>query len=359
MVRAMRHVACVLDDKVSAASQSRAGQVLNHATKGSAMTRRSQPEDLLSTPQGVPRVSVIMTYLDPPLGFFRDAVDSVIGQTFADWELLLVNDGSGAEASEVAGNFARLDPSRIRCIAHGGGVNLGIPASRNLGLAHARGEFVACLDADDQWYPAKLAEQVRILEENPHVDMLFGRTLIWRAWQAPGDGKRVDRLPALGVPDGTELGPGAFLALMIRSHISIPPPSNVMVRASAVRSAGGFGEGVSNHYEDQAFYSKVSLRGVVLACGDVWCRYRVHDGSVTHGATRAEGRAARRQFLDWLEVYLSEQGALSAPMRRTLRIERWATRLPRGPGILRLLRRIPRILARRVPGDRIGAGRPG
>ena len=293
-----------------------------------------------------------MTFLDPPLEFFREAVESVFGQTLTEWELIFVNDGSGTEASLVAEEFVRLDPSRVRCLAHEGGVNLGIPASRNLALAHAQGEFIACLDADDWWPLAKLATQVSILDANPHVAMLFGRYLLWRSWGVRDGGvERVDRAPPLGVPDRTELGPGAFLPLMIRSLIGIPPPSNVMVRASAARLAGGFGEGVSNHYEDQAFYSKISLRGVVLARNDVWCRYRVHDGSVTQAATRAEGRSARRDFLDWVDVYLSEQGALDPPMRRTLRVERWATRVPRGPGILRLLRRIPRFLARGVHGQ--------
>ena len=316
------------------------------------MSKRSQPVDHLAMPPRVPRVSVIMTFLDPPLEFFREAVQSVFSQALSDWELIFVNDGSGTEASRVAEEFVRLDPSRVRCLTHEGGVNLGIPASRNLALAHAQGEFVACLDADDCWHPAKLAAQVTILDANPHVDMLFGRYLLWRSWGAlEGVPEVVDRVPPLGVPDRTQFGPGAFLPLMIRSRISIPPPSNVMVRASAARSVGGFGEGVSNHYEDQAFYSKISLEGVVLACNDVWCRYRVHDGSVTQGATRAEGRSARREFLGWLEVYLYERGALDAPIRRTLRLERWATRVPRGPGILRLLRRIPRLLTGGVRGQ--------
>jgi glycosyltransferase involved in cell wall biosynthesis len=313
------------------------------------MSNRSQPVLSQSTPKGFPRVSVIMTFLDPPLEFFREAVESVFGQTFSDWELIFVNDGSGPAASRVAKEFVGLDPTRVRCVAHDGGVNLGIPASRNLALAHARGEFVACLDADDLWDSAKLAAQVRLLNANPHVDMVFGRHLLWRSWGAL-DGAERDQVPSLGVPDRTEFGPGSFLPLMMRSRISIPPPSSVMVRASAVRSVGGFGEGVSNHYEDQAFYAKVSLKGVVLACDDVWCRYRVHDGSVTHGATRAEGRAARRDFLDWLEAYLSRQGALDAPIRRTIRLERLAARVPRGPGILRLFRRIPHFLFRGIPG---------
>ncbi|TVP45072.1 MAG: glycosyltransferase family 2 protein [Gemmatimonadales bacterium] len=315
------------------------------------MSHRSRPGDSMSTPRASPRVSVIMTFLDPPLGFFREAVESVFDQTFPDWELIFVNDGSGREASRAAEEFVRLDPSRVRCLAHDGGVNLGIPASRNLALAHARGEFIACLDADDVWDLAKLAAQVRILDARPDVDMLFGRHMLWRSWEERDGVGRVDQVPSLGVADRTEFRPGSFLPLVMRSRISIPPPSSVMVRAPAVRSVGGFGEGVSNHYEDQAFYAKVSLRGVVLACDDVWCRYRIHDGSVTHGATRAEGRAARREFLDWLENYLAGQGALDAPIRRTLRLERWAAMVPRGPGILRVFRRIPRYLARGIPGQ--------
>jgi glycosyltransferase involved in cell wall biosynthesis len=286
-----------------------------------------------------PRVSIIMPFLDPPQAFIEEAVDSVLQQTFTDWELLLVNDGSGAAATAVATRLAAAHGTRIRCLSHEGGVNRGIPTSRNLGLAHARGEMIAYLDSDDAWFPHKLEAQVRILDGKPHVDMVFGRSLYWRSW-ADGVEAEKDRPPPLRVRDRSELAHGAFLHRMLRAGVMVPCPSSILARAASVRAVGGFAESVSNLYEDQAFYARISLAGVVLACEDVWDRYRLHENSVIASATAQQANEARRQFLDWLAAYLDEIGCAHRPLRRTVRVERWAAALPHVPRGLRYLRKL-------------------
>ena len=108
-------------------------------------------------------VSVIMPFLDPPESFFRDAIQSIVDQTYKNWELILVDDGSAAAISRVATDTVEHKSEQIRYIEHDGHQNLGISASRNRGIDIARGEYIAFLDADDLWDSNQLREQVPLL----------------------------------------------------------------------------------------------------------------------------------------------------------------------------------------------------
>jgi glycosyltransferase involved in cell wall biosynthesis len=287
---------------------------------------------------GPPRVSVIVPFLDPPEAFLREAVAGVLSQTFKAWELLLVNDGSRPESAAVAAELARLDPARIHCLAHPDDRNHGIPASRNLGLSRARGEIIAYLDSDDFWFPGKLAEQVELLDRYPEVSMLFGRSMYWRSWTEGH--RRHDHIPDLGVPDRTVLQRGRFVLLAVTSRLSVPCPSSIMVRAETARAIGGFAADVSNYYEDQGFYAKVSMAGNVLACTNVWDRYRLHPGSLIGSARPQTLLRARREYLDWLDRYIDGIDVEAGELRRAIRLERLFTRFPGGPRLLRYARRM-------------------
>ena len=89
-----------------------------------------------------PRVSVVLIFLDAER-FLREAIESVLAQTFSAWELLLVDDGSTDGSSEIARCYAAEHPGAIRYLTHPGRENRGMSASRNLGIGAAAGEFVA------------------------------------------------------------------------------------------------------------------------------------------------------------------------------------------------------------------------
>jgi len=113
-----------------------------------------------------PRVSVVMAVHDGER-YVGAAVDSVLTQKFRDLELIVVDDGSIDRTAEIDSQHA--DP-RVRVIANDR--NLGLATSLNVGLAEARGEFVARLDADDVAMPHRLAEQVAFMDANPRVALL-------------------------------------------------------------------------------------------------------------------------------------------------------------------------------------------
>jgi glycosyltransferase involved in cell wall biosynthesis len=275
-----------------------------------------------------PLVSVVMPVLDVER-FLAEAIESVRAQTYAHWELLICDDGSTDGSAAIAQYYAKLDPARIRHLAHDDGATRGASAARNLGLRHARGEFVALLDGDDVWLPNKLEEQVAILNERPDADALYGDTLYWYGWTgAPEDAAR-DFTPEAGVPSGTLLAPRELITRMLRHEVMAPCTCSLIVRADAVRRSGGFVDEFRHIYTDQAFYARLSLVASVLYVDRTWDRYRRHPGSAYSTVKRrGESRTARSRFLTWLDGYLATVGderdpALRTALHAALRRERY------------------------------------
>ena len=100
--------------------------------------------------------------------YVREAIDSVLAQTFTEFELIVVNDAATDGTADILREYEGMD--RVRIVAHE--TNRGLSAARNSGIAAARGDYVTFLDADDVWRPEKLAYQVAILKEKPHLALL-------------------------------------------------------------------------------------------------------------------------------------------------------------------------------------------
>jgi glycosyltransferase involved in cell wall biosynthesis len=105
--------------------------------------------------------------------FLPEAVASVLAQTFADWELLIIDDGSSDATPAAVRPF--LSDSRIRSVRSD---RLGQSRAKNLGVGLSRGRFVAFLDADDAWEPTKLEKQLALFDGRPEVGVVFCRRSI-------------------------------------------------------------------------------------------------------------------------------------------------------------------------------------
>lgn len=115
----------------------------------------------------MPKVSVVIPAYNA-MTYLPDTLNSVLQQTFSDFEVLIIDDGSTDHIQAwVAQNIT--DP-RVRLIAQ---ANQGLSAARNTGIANAQGEYVAFLDADDLWEPTKLEVQVRYLDNNSAVGLVY------------------------------------------------------------------------------------------------------------------------------------------------------------------------------------------
>jgi glycosyltransferase involved in cell wall biosynthesis/SAM-dependent methyltransferase len=268
-----------------------------------------------------PLVSVVAIFLNAD-GFLEEAIDSVLAQTHTEWELLLVDDGSSDRSSAIARGYAARDPRRVRYLDHPGHKNLGMSASRNLGLQHARGDYLALLDADDVWLPEKLERQVAILQAHPEVALLFGAPLYWFGWTGRAEDRARDYIIDLKLPVDRTYPPPELLLRFLERTAPPPCPSDVLVRREAAVSVGGFEDQFTGMYEDQAFFSKLLLRAPSFASGQTWDRYRQHPDSCYAVAKVTGGREIARQFyLKWFGRYLQEQGMTGGPVWRAVLAE--------------------------------------
>ena len=260
-----------------------------------------------------PRVSVICIFFNAER-FLAEAIESVLAQDFQDFELILADDGSSDRSSGIALDYALRDPGRVRYVEHEDHANRGMSAARNLGLAHARGEFVAFIDADDRWRRGKIGGQLAVFDAQPDAGMVCGTVNYWSSWAG---GK--DRLIPTGRPiDGVSKPPETLLILYPLGFADAPCPSDVMIRRSVVERVGGFEERFTGSYEDQAFFVKVYLAAPVYFSSNVWLDYRRHEASSMATTLREGGyRRARGDFLEWLAGFLASH---DIPARK--RVER-------------------------------------
>jgi glycosyltransferase involved in cell wall biosynthesis len=279
----------------------------------------------------LPRVSVVINFLDRA-PFLEEAIRSVLAQTFQQWELILVDDGSTDDGTAIAKDYAAGSEGRILYLEHEGHRNLGTSASRNLGMRRARGEYLAYLDGDDVWFPHKLDEQVSLLDRHADVGMVYGPPLMWGGWTGRPRDLAMDAIRPTGLPSGKILEPPELLELFLMNQRAVPSPSGILVRTSVMRSVGGSEESFRGMYDDQVLYAKLGLQTSVLVSDQCWYKYRRHDGQMVRMALRArESLAVRETFLRWLEAYLDEKGHRDTPAwtatQRALRPfnNRWLT----------------------------------
>jgi Glycosyl transferase family 2/Methyltransferase domain len=267
---------------------------------------------------GAPKVSVLVPFLDEA-EFISEAVESVLAQSFENWELLLVDDGSSDGSSDIARDYAAGEPGRIHYFQHDDGLNRGMSASRNLGLRNARSEYVAFLDADDVWVAQKLEEQLELLEDDAEAAMVFGPAERWYSWTGRADdaGRDIAWSPfrSEGRVEGTSI-----LTSLIRAPA--PTTTTSMVRRDSALHVGGFEEGFRGMHEDQAFFVKVCLTAPVLSSGECWYRWRQHPDSCCEVSLRDGAWPwQRRRFYAWVAYMLRETGVNDEELWRVLQGE--------------------------------------
>jgi glycosyltransferase involved in cell wall biosynthesis len=283
----------------------------------------------------MPQVSIILPFFNAK-SFLAEAIASVAAQTFSDWELLLVDDGSTDASSDIAQRHANSDPSRIFVIRHEGGLNRGLPATRNLGLQHARGELIALIDADDVWRPEKLEHQVKILQRNPTAAMVYGESEYWYDW-TPGKGSNA--IPPVAPGPRLYSPPTLLWMTYPLGGAGSPCPSNLMFRHKAAQEVGGFVEEFAGPWEDIAFLSKMFLQHPVYVANECWDRYRVHASSMSAAARRTGAEAqARRFYFSWLDRHLREHRIEDREVMKRYRAKTWDYRYPRTAKFYRKIR---------------------
>ena len=277
------------------------------------------------------RVTVIIIFFNERQ-FLAEAVESVLGQTYPAWELLLIDDGSTDGSTELARRYARAHPETIRYLNHGGHVNRGMSASRNLGLAHARGEFVLYVDADDRIVPTTLEDQVTFLEAHPDVGTVYGPIQIWRSWSESRGAADADGITDLHLETDRVHDPVTVLTTFLLHEDAVP--SGNMLRTDLARNVGGFEEEFTGLYEDQVFRVKLCRSAPAYVSSRIWYHYRKHPSSCCETMI-AEGKMAlaRLRYLRWVKTFCQQHHESDRLVRRTInralrpyrypRLDRW------------------------------------
>ena len=278
-----------------------------------------------------PLVSVIIPFWNAG-AFLEEAIVSVTDQTFSPWELLLVDDGGHDGSAAIAARYAERFPGRIRCLAHDGRANRGVAASRNLGVRHARGRYIAFLDADDVWLPAKLARQTAILDSEPAAAMVCGPSLFWYGWTGRPEDAARDYVKDLRVTPAGLVRPPALLISSLTRGTFVANPSTILIRREALDRTGGFEEsflGAVQTFEDDAFLAKLQLSETVFVGTECWSKYRRHENSLLSIMTSTgKTRDAKLFYLRWLQHYLDERGVDDPEVRAALDHAFWPYRHP-------------------------------
>ncbi len=274
-------------------------------------------------------MSVVLIFLNAEK-FISEAIESVLAQTYGNWELLLVDDGSNGGSTGLARGFAAKFPDKIRYLEHEGHENRGMSASRNLGIQQARGEFLAFLDADDVWLRRKLEQQIPVLISQPQAAMVDRPALIWHGWTGQARDRDLDRLQDLGVTRNTLLAPPQLVPVVLRNEAHSPRTCSVLLRREAVMAVGGFEARFRGLYEDQAFFTKLCLRFPVFAMAQTHDKYRQHEAGVCNSSVQSgEYRDGRLSYLNWLADYLQQSAPANsgtqsmADVKTALEEQRW------------------------------------
>lgn len=260
-----------------------------------------------------PLVSVVTIFLNTEK-YIEEAIESIFAQTYDNWELLLVDDGSSDRSTEIALRYVQQYPGKVRYLEHEGHQNRGMSASRNLGVRHAKGELIAFLDSDDIWLPQKLERQAAILESQPEAAMVCGPNEIWYSWTGNPEDQGRDWIHVLGsgVEPNRLYQPPTLAALFWRSQARTPGTCSVLIRRRVFEEIGGFEETFRGMYEDRVFFNKVYLHFPVYAIEECFDRYRAHSESSCSVANKQinpfRPEPAYLTFLDWMAAYLSKQG---------------------------------------------------
>jgi len=202
-----------------------------------------------------PKVSVVIpTYNSAQ--FIVETLESVFAQTYKDYEVIVVDDGSTDNTKEVLKPYM----SKIRYIYKENG---GAASARNVGIKNAQGEYIAFLDSDDLWLPEKLEKQVRYFEKHPQIDMVFADCIRF--------GEEVSNTPR------------NYTKRLISNDMfvniwwyNIVPTSTVMVRKSCFEKVGLFDESRElETTEDKEMWLRIAREYKVGYLKEIVTKYRV------------------------------------------------------------------------------------
>ena len=215
----------------------------------------------------MPAISVIIPIYNGEKTI-KQTIESVLNQTFADFELIAIDDGSQDGTLDIV---SQIQDSRIKVFSY---PNAGVNVSRNRGFKHASGEFISFLDDDDLWTPDKLEAQYKALQNHPKA----GVAISWTDW--------IDESGNIIGRGGYVSWEGDALARMLLNDF-VESGSNALIRKQAFIEVGGFDESLT-HAEDWDMWLRLAARYHYTTVPKVQILYRIAANSVSSNVFKME-----------------------------------------------------------------------
>ena len=207
-----------------------------------------------------PKVSIIMNCYNGE-EYLREAIDSVFAQIYQDWEIVFYDNASTDRSMEIARSFG----PRVRCFSRASNVKLG--EARNEALKSARGEFIAFLDCDDVWLPAKLEKQIPLFAD-AEVGLVYCDAIIFNN---AGDQQRMYSYRRFATGRCFEL-------LLVDYFMSM---QTVVLRRTALKAEPHWFDPRFNAIEEADLFRRIAYRWKIDMVNEPLGKWRVHSGSIT------------------------------------------------------------------------------
>ncbi len=259
----------------------------------------------------MPTISVVLPVYNGE-STIGETIGSVLNQSFTDFELIVINDGSTDGTLAV---LAEIVDDRLKIFSY---ANAGLSTSRNRGISHAAGEYIAFIDADDCWTPDKLAGQLNALMANPKAGLAYSWT---------------DFIDVAGqfLRSGIHLSYSGNVYSKLLVYHFLENGSNALIRKSVLMQVGGFDEALTAA-EDWDLHLKIAARYEFIAIPAVQILYRKMAQSMSQNTANQEamsrkvlerafslvpddGHAQKRKSLANLYQYLTFQALEGSPTR--------------------------------------------
>lgn len=249
----------------------------------------------------MPKVSVCIPSYNHAR-FLPETLDGVLAQTYQDFEVVVVDDGSADGSLDVLNSYAARHPDRVRVFTHPGRENRGISRTANLAFEMSRGAYWAGLTSDDIWQSDALETLVTRLDAHPEVGMAYGRMSLMDE-----DGR-----PTGGV-EGSDINaaPDPLSCLIQRNVI---PAVTVMARRECFESRGGFRDGLV--YSDWELWIRFVAHRPASFVNRPLCRYRVHSHNSSVGLPYETDLRHRLAVMLSLEAHAEQIGGGLLDARR-------------------------------------------
>ncbi|MBN1556346.1 MAG: glycosyltransferase family 2 protein [Phycisphaerae bacterium] len=244
-----------------------------------------------------PTVSVILPAYNAE-AFIAEAVESVRAQTYTDYELIAVDDGSTDRTGEILDELAKEFPA-MRVVRQ---ANTGLAGARNAAVAAMRGTYIALLDADDLWLPEKLARCVAFLEENPHLSIVYTP-------MTPFDGATGERMEGHSKPcHAGELTEKLFGSIFVHDPAAV-------FHKRVIETCGGFDESLPVSIGNE-FWLRVSVHFAFGLIDEPLALRRWSETSLTR-SNRLRGRLIKADMLE--AFYFHKGGRDRIPRAKAMR----------------------------------------